>query len=46
MVNWLCTQCLFNNSGTYRQRLPEEESSLYSCVIGHLKHYFDTFWII
>lgn len=30
---------------THRQRLPEEESSLYSCVIGHLKYYFDTFWI-
>lgn len=31
---------------THRQRLPKEESSLYSCIIGQLKHYFDTFWII
>lgn len=31
---------------SHRQRLPEEESSLYSCVVGHFKHYFDTFWIV
>lgn len=33
-------------SCTYCQRLPEEESSLYSRIIGQLKHYFDAFWII
>lgn len=33
-------------SDAYRQRLSEEEPSLYSCVVGHFKHYFDTFWII
>lgn len=31
---------------THRQRLTEEESSLYSCVIGKLKDYFDTVWIV
>lgn len=30
----------------HRQRLPEEEPSFYSCVVGHFKHYFDTFWIV
>lgn len=30
----------------HRQRLPKEESSLYSGVVGHFKHYFDAFWII
>lgn len=32
--------------GAHRQRLPEEEPSLHSCVVGHFKHYFDTFWIV
>lgn len=30
---------------TDRQRLPEEEPSLHSRVVGHLKYYFDTVWI-
>lgn len=30
----------------HRQRLSEEESSLYSCVVGQFEHYFDTFWIV
>lgn len=32
--------------GAHRQRLPEEEPSLHSCVVGHFKHYFDAFWVI
>lgn len=34
------------SSDTHCERLPEEEPSLYSCVVGHFKHYFDTFWIV
>lgn len=30
---------------THRQRLAEEESSLHSRVVGHLKYYFDALWI-
>lgn len=38
--------CPVRNGGAHRQRLPEEESSLHSCVVGHFKHYFDTFWMV
>lgn len=30
----------------YRQRLGEEEASLYTCVIGQFEHDFQAVWVI